>query len=162
MQSTTTVKTSRCTTPIATSSITTWRSRANTFAASPNNHRVHLPVSYPSKPNGTSQNCSSCGVKVPKTLSVRLHECPKCGLSMDRDENAAVNILNRALNEVGLISSARGGFGDTQPLKRENLEGSPHHTLKRWWWVTSLMSVRGASNCPAPLHGCPLRFSPAV
>jgi putative transposase len=82
-------------------------------------------------PHGTSQNCSSCGVKVPKTLSVRLHECPKCGLSMDRDENAAVNILNRALHEVGLISSARGGFGDTQPLKRENLEGSPHHTLKR-------------------------------
>jgi putative transposase len=78
-------------------------------------------------PHGTSQNCSSCGTKVPKTLSVRLHECPKCQLSMDRDENAAVNILNRALHEVGLISSARGGFGDTQPLKRENLEGSPHH-----------------------------------
>jgi putative transposase len=48
-------------------------------------------------PHGTSQNCSSCGVKVPKTLSVRLHECPKCGLSMDRDENAAVNILRLAL-----------------------------------------------------------------
>ena len=80
-------------------------------------------------PHGTSQNCSSCGTKVPKTLSVRLHECPKCGLSMDRDENAAVNILNRALNEVGLISSARGGFGNTQPLKRENLEGSPHQRL---------------------------------
>lgn len=81
-------------------------------------------------PHGTSQNCSSCGTKVPKTLSVRLHECPKCRSSMDRDENAAANILNRALHEVGLISSARGGFGDTQPLKRENLEGSPHHTLK--------------------------------
>jgi putative transposase len=46
---------------------------------------------------------------------------------MDRDENAAVNILNRALNEVGLILSARGGFGNTQPLKRETLEGSPPH-----------------------------------
>jgi len=38
---------------------------------------------------------------------------------MDRDENAAVNILDRALNEVGLILSARGGFGDAQPVKRE-------------------------------------------
>jgi putative transposase len=87
-------------------------------------------------PHGTSQNCSNCGHKVPKTLSVRLHECPKCQLSMDRDENAAVNILNRALNEVGLISSARGGLGDTQPGKRVRVAcapriafvGSPHHT----------------------------------
>jgi putative transposase len=67
-------------------------------------------------PHGTSQNCSSCGVKVPKTLSIRLHECHKCGLEMDRDENAARNILDRALNEVGLILSARGGRGDTQPV----------------------------------------------
>ena len=31
-------------------------------------------------PHGTSQNCSNCGTKVPKTLSIRTHECPKCGL----------------------------------------------------------------------------------
>lgn len=70
-------------------------------------------------PYGTSQDCSNCGARVPKTLSIRLHECHKCGLEMDRDENAARNILDRALNEVGLILSARGGFGDTQPVKRE-------------------------------------------
>ncbi|MBW4566197.1 MAG: transposase [Mojavia pulchra JT2-VF2] len=70
-------------------------------------------------PHSTSQNCSACGHKVPKTLSVRLHHCPKCGLLMDRDENAAVNILNRAISEVGLILSARGGFGVAQPVKRE-------------------------------------------
>ncbi|WP_228014562.1 RNA-guided endonuclease InsQ/TnpB family protein [Fortiea sp. LEGE XX443] len=70
-------------------------------------------------PHSTSQNCSACGHKVPKTLSVRLHHCPKCGLLMDRDENAAINILNRAINEVGLILSARGGFGAAQPVKRE-------------------------------------------
>ena len=64
-------------------------------------------------PHGTSQDCSGCGTKVPKTLSVRTHECPKCGLVMDRDENAAINILNRALEElqmVGLIISACGGM----------------------------------------------------
>ena len=70
-------------------------------------------------PHSTSQNCSSCGHKVPKTLSVRLHHCPKCGLLMDRDENAAVNILNRAISEVGLILPARGGLGVAQPMKRE-------------------------------------------
>ncbi len=53
-------------------------------------------------PHGTSVDCSGCGAKVPKTLSIRLHECHKCGLQMDRDENAALNILDRALNEVGL------------------------------------------------------------
>jgi putative transposase len=70
-------------------------------------------------PYSTSQDCSGCGTKVPKTLSIRLHECHKCGLQMDRDENAARNILDRALNEVGLILSAHGGLGDTQPVKCE-------------------------------------------
>ncbi len=42
---------------------------------------------------------------------------------MDRDENAARNVLDRALNEVGLILSARGGLGDTQPVKREAFSG---------------------------------------
>ena len=72
-------------------------------------------------PYSTSQDCSRCGVKVPKTLSIRLHECHKCGLQMDRDENAAQNILARALNEVGLILSAHRGLGDTQPVKCEAL-----------------------------------------
>src|SRR5919199_1219120 len=76
------------------------------------------------RPHGTSQDCSGCGVKVPKTLSIRTHECHKCGLTMDRDENAAINILHRALNAVGLMVSARGGFEDTQPVKRETSTGS--------------------------------------
>ena len=40
----------------------------------------------------TSQICSGCGEKVPKSLAVRIHTCPFCGLIMDRDENAARNI----------------------------------------------------------------------
>jgi putative transposase len=43
----------------------------------------------------TSQNCSACGVKVPKELSERWHTCG-CGCSLDRDHNAAINIKNRA------------------------------------------------------------------
>ncbi len=74
-------------------------------------------------PHGTTQDCSGCGRRVPKTLSVRLHQCPKCGLSMDRDENAALNILNKALHEVGQILSAGGGLGVTQPVKPEALLG---------------------------------------
>ena len=48
-------------------------------------------------PAYTSQLCSSCGALVPKDLSVRIHECPHCGLRMSRDMNAAINILNRGL-----------------------------------------------------------------
>lgn len=44
---------------------------------------------------GTSQECSGCGAVVPKGLSVRTHVCA-CGLTLDRDVNAARNILARA------------------------------------------------------------------
>ncbi len=46
-------------------------------------------------PRNTTQNCSRCGEHVKKTLSDRIHECPYCGLVMDRDHNAALNILAR-------------------------------------------------------------------
>jgi len=51
-------------------------------------------------PNGTSQECSSCGAIVKKTLSTRTHVC-KCGCVLDRDHNAARNILSRGLSTVG-------------------------------------------------------------
>lgn len=70
-------------------------------------------------PYGTSQDCSGCGTKVLKDLSIRTHECPKCGLELDRDINAAVNILSRALSAVGLIVPACGGQEVTQPVKQE-------------------------------------------
>lgn len=49
------------------------------------------------KASGTSQDCSSCGVKVPKKLHVRWHDCPSCKCSLDRDHNAAINIKNRGI-----------------------------------------------------------------
>jgi putative transposase len=48
-------------------------------------------------PQYTSQDCSGCGERVKKTLSTRTHVCASCGLVMDRDENAARNILVKAL-----------------------------------------------------------------
>ena len=47
-------------------------------------------------PKNTSQHCSGCGVIVKKSLAVRMHKCAKCGLVIDRDVNAARNILARA------------------------------------------------------------------
>ncbi|MBU0533078.1 transposase [Candidatus Micrarchaeota archaeon] len=48
-------------------------------------------------PKNTSKDCSRCGICVPKELWERQHGCPFCGLIMDRDLNAAINILNRCL-----------------------------------------------------------------
>jgi len=45
---------------------------------------------------GTSQECSRCGAVVDKGLSVRTHNCPSCSLVLQRDVNAALNILARA------------------------------------------------------------------
>ncbi|NEP54935.1 MAG: transposase, partial [Moorea sp. SIO3C2] len=51
-------------------------------------------------PAYTSQNCSKCGELVKKSLSTRTHIC-ECGCELDRDHNAAINILKRALGTVG-------------------------------------------------------------
>ena len=49
------------------------------------------------KPHHTSQKCSGCNEVVPKQLSVRIHDCPHCGLVLDRDHNAAINIKKAAV-----------------------------------------------------------------
>jgi putative transposase len=59
-------------------------------------------------PRNTSQMCSGCGTIVEKSLSIRIHDCPQCSLKLDRDVNAARNILNLATSPPG-----RGGQGLT-------------------------------------------------
>jgi putative transposase len=51
-------------------------------------------------PAYTSQECSNCGAVVKKSLSMRTHVCG-CGFVLDRDWNAAINILKLALSTVG-------------------------------------------------------------
>ncbi len=62
--------------------------------------KVFERVTVAVNPAYTSQECSNCGEIVKKTLSTRTHVC-KCGCVMDRDENAARNILSRGLSTVG-------------------------------------------------------------
>jgi len=52
-------------------------------------------------PKQTSQRCSQCGQLVKKTLSVRVHTCPHCGLVMNRDLNASINIMRLGLQSLG-------------------------------------------------------------
>lgn len=81
-------------------------------------------------PRGTSQQCSGCSREVKKELSVRIHNCPHCGLILHRDHNAARNILDRALrlgragpagvNAAPLVASA------TKGKRSPKIDSSPH------------------------------------
>ncbi|HBW56484.1 MAG TPA: transposase [Oscillatoriales bacterium UBA8482] len=62
--------------------------------------KVFERVTVAVNPQYTSSYCSSCSEIVQKTLSTRTHVC-RCGCVMDRDENAARNILSRGLSTVG-------------------------------------------------------------
>ena len=57
-------------------------------------------------PRNTSKMCSRCGRLVEKTLADRVHHC-SCGLVLDRDENAAINILSLGLKTLGLAPGSR-------------------------------------------------------
>jgi putative transposase len=77
---------------------------------------------------GTSIECFNCEERVVKDLSIRIHDCPNCAVSLDRDYNASINVLKRT---TGLSFAACGGLGVAQPLRQEisfvNLR-SPHQT----------------------------------
>ncbi|MEG4516533.1 transposase [Microcoleus sp. AT9b-C5] len=62
--------------------------------------KVFEKITVAVNPQYTSQECSNCGQIVKKTLSTRTHAC-QCGCVLDRDENAARNILSRGLGTVG-------------------------------------------------------------
>ncbi len=61
-------------------------------------------------PASTSQDCSGGGERGPKSLSARTHVCPSCGLVIDRDENAALNMLG-AGQALQALTQAVGPYG---------------------------------------------------
>ena len=73
-------------------------------------------------PRFTTQDCSGCGFRVKKTLSMRTHVCPSCGLVLDRDENAALNILAAALAVAALLRTA-GQVGTGSALPEHSASG---------------------------------------
>ncbi|MFB6127455.1 MAG: RNA-guided endonuclease InsQ/TnpB family protein, partial [Halolamina sp.] len=82
-------------------------------------------------PKGTTKECAACGVSTEKPLWVREHSCPACGFEADRDANAALNILSRGLEAVGVGHSERTPVETALPVdtpvsaKRVVEAGSP-------------------------------------
>ena len=81
---------------------TNYRSRMNSWSYAELQRQIQykadwngIPVIYV-RPYGTSAKCSMCGHRVLPEENRKLH-CPNCGLTMDRDVNAARNILARGL-----------------------------------------------------------------
>ncbi|MFX0162341.1 MAG: RNA-guided endonuclease InsQ/TnpB family protein [Candidatus Hodarchaeota archaeon] len=70
-------------------------------------------------PRGTSQECYRCGEEVEKSLYIRTHKCPHCGLEIDRDYNSAFVVLKRGLEEV--LGQGLSEFTpvEIEPLPRE-------------------------------------------
>ena len=81
-------------------------------------------------PRFTSQECFACGTLVKKSLSGRTHICPECGVVLDRDHNAALNILAKALDGTlghrGTSVLTENASGQTASTRR-----SPWKTSKR-------------------------------
>ena len=79
-------------------------------------------------PRNPSQLCSRCGAYVKKDLSMRVHRCPECGLTIDRDVNAARNILRRGIGleraeytPVGEVTATQlGEAGQVASVSQEN------------------------------------------
>jgi len=88
-------------------------------------------------PAYTSQVCSGCGCVVEKALSERVHRCPnpKCLLVLDRDVNAARNILSLALKSAGTPPSGAKVAGRRKPSLRSSRlktgELSPSYTINK-------------------------------
>ncbi len=75
-----------------------FRSILEAKAACAGRRVIAIPAQY------TSQDCSICGARVPKSLSVRTHVCTICGLVLDRDENAARNIQRAGQALRGVVA----------------------------------------------------------
>jgi putative transposase len=75
-------------------------------------------------PHYTSINCSNCGEAVKKSLSQRTHQCPHCGFVLDRDWNAALNILELGLRTAGHVGTLNASgdidlcLGEETPLSK--------------------------------------------
>ncbi len=79
------------------------------------------------EPRNTTVDCSRCGHKVPKTLAIRIHHCYQCGLLIDRDHNASLNILKRGLELWNLPMEHR----EVMPVEISEIEETGRN-LSEW------------------------------
>jgi putative transposase len=91
--------------------------------------KVHGVVVIAVPPHNTTVDCSCCQALVKKTLSTRTHRCSKCGTVLDRDHNAAKNILAKGFKL--LAEYLNGTVGHTESgAKSSKAQGETDLWLK--------------------------------
>jgi len=115
----------------------------------------------------SSKTCSGCGV-MKETLSLheRVFHCSACGLSLDRDENAAINLRRYGVKELGIVPLPEGlrevtpdreeGSGSTLGRRAKPASVTQEATARRARGTTRrstpngvLVRFRGGTNHPA-------------
>ncbi|MBI5377530.1 MAG: transposase, partial [Thaumarchaeota archaeon] len=87
-------------------------------------------IEVPAK--NTSVDCSRCGKSVPKNIAVRIHQCDFCGLVLDRDYNASINILKKGLEIFGGGTYYNSPVSELpQELREVTLVEMPKASLKQ-------------------------------
>ncbi len=83
-------------------------------------------IEVPAK--NTTVDCSRCGTKVQKSLAIRTHECSMCGLILDRDHNASLNILKKGLQlfHIELPQELR----EVTPVKISEMSMKQEHAIE--------------------------------
>jgi len=82
-------------------------------------------------PKNTSQECSNCGEIVKKSLSQRVHKCPFCGLVIDRDKNAAINILKKGLQKSSIFEQLKNVGQELSELKHEDFSNQREERYRK-------------------------------
>ena len=77
--------------------------------------KIYRIVCVAVPPHFTTQDCSVCSTRVQKSLSTRTHQCPNCKAVLDRDHNAAINILKKGLKYLGNYLNGSVGHTQTDP-----------------------------------------------
>jgi len=82
---------------------------------------ISAPLFYPS-----SKTCSGCGaVKQDLSLAERIYACSSCGLKLDRDRNAALNLALLAQVAASSTETSKtpdGGAGRPAPCRRASMK----------------------------------------
>jgi putative transposase len=82
----------------------------------------------------TTVDCSRCRSAVPKGLAVRIHCCDNCGLVLDRDHNASLNILQKGLNILEMDNRLPQELREVMPVKisTRSMKQEKSNDLGRW------------------------------
>ncbi|HEX7032078.1 MAG TPA: RNA-guided endonuclease TnpB family protein [Nitrososphaera sp.] len=114
-------------------------------------YKVKLAIEV--SPVYTSIECSKCHEMVPKSLAVRTHVCPNCGLVIDRDYNSAIVIRQRGRALLCLPQELR----EVTPVEIAQQQQQQQHQHQHHRAVEE--AGRGYRTCPIVVHYIPVSKS---